>query len=182
MPIRRPLTPKTIPHTVTSGTEFATGHAVRVLPRRSAEAALGRQRGPPRIDLKAAPGTAEASPTMQRHRGGAQRRPWPRPAGWCSPASQSRGSGNRLLEWRPPKPRARRYLRALRQPRGQRRAARPAAALRLPLGERARAYPSVHVQHELQAHPARQTCKSEGIGLRPRCTHGKKAQQRPATR
>ena len=40
---------------VPSGTEFAPGRTVRILPRRSAEAALGRQRSPPRIDPKSSP-------------------------------------------------------------------------------------------------------------------------------
>ena len=61
-PIRRPLTPKTLPHMVPSGMEFAPGRTVRILPRRSAEAALGRQRGPPRIDPESSPRDGKRSP------------------------------------------------------------------------------------------------------------------------
>ena len=181
-PIRRPLTPKTLPHMVPSGMEFAPGRTVRILPRRSAEAALGRQRGPPRIDPESSPRDGKRSPRCNgtgAARNAAHRRG---PAGWCLPASQSLSSSCRLLERRSPKPRARRYLRASRQPRGQRRAARPAAALRLLQGERARAYPSVHVQHKLQACAPWQTCESKGCRLQPCCAQQKEAQQRPATR
>ena len=46
-----------------SGTEFGTGHAVRMPPRTSAAAAVGRHRGPPRIGSEnTAPGDADDSP------------------------------------------------------------------------------------------------------------------------
>ena len=45
-----------------SGAEFGAGHTARVLPRRSAEAALGRQRGPPRIGSEHSPRDADGSP------------------------------------------------------------------------------------------------------------------------
>ena len=54
-PIRRPRTPQTLPHMLPSGTEFGAGHAVRMPPRTSAAAAVGRQRGPPRIGSENSP-------------------------------------------------------------------------------------------------------------------------------
>ena len=62
-PIRRPRTPQTLPHMLPSGTEFRTGHAVRMPPRTSAAAAVGRHRGPPRIGSENSPrGDADGRP------------------------------------------------------------------------------------------------------------------------
>jgi hypothetical protein len=61
-PIRRLLTPKMLPHMAPSGMEFAPGRTVRILPRRSAEAAIGRQRGPPRIDPESSPRDGRSEP------------------------------------------------------------------------------------------------------------------------
>ena len=167
-----------------SGAEFGAGHAVRMPPRTSAAAALGRQRGPPRIGSEHSPrGRRWQSPELRsavvasnaaddrahlpgvRWRTGAEA-----PAAGCS--SGGRRSSARDGTWR-----------ASRQPRGERGAARPAAVPEQPLGGSGHAYLSVRVQRELQAYTPWQTCKSKGCGLQPCCAQQKKAQaQRAATR
>ena len=182
-PIRRPRTPQTLPHMLPSGTEFGAGHAVRMPPRTSAAAAVGRQRGPPRIgsensprgrqwqspELRSAVAASNAADVRARPPGVRRRIGAEAPAAGC--ASRGHRSSARDGTWR-----------ASRQPRGERGAARPAAVPEQPLGGSGRAYLSVHVQRELQAYGPWQTCESKGCGLQPCCAQQKKAQQRAATR
>ena len=182
-PIRRPRTPQTLPHMLPSGTEFGAGHAVRMLPRTSAAAAVGRQRGPPRIgsensprgrrwqspELRSAVAASNAADVRARPPGVRRRIGAEAPAAGC--ASRGHRSSARDGTWR-----------ASRQPRGERGAARPAAVPEQPLGGSGRAYLPVHVQRELQAYGPWQTCESKWCGLQPCCAQQKKAQQRAATR
>ena len=182
-PIRRPRTPQTLPHMLPSGTEFGAGHAVRMLPRTSAAAAVGRQRGPPRIgsensprgrrwqspELRSAVAASNAADVRARPPGVRQRIGAEAPAAGC--ASRGHRSSARDGTWR-----------ASRQPRGERGAAWPAAVPEQQLGDSGRAYLSVHVKRKLQACGPWQTCKSKGCGLQPCCAQQKKAQQRAATR
>jgi hypothetical protein len=168
-----------------SGTEFGTGHAVRMPPRTSAAAAVGRHRGPPRIGSEnTAPGDADDSP---RNSAAPWRRTTPPPTAPARPAfagvtigSEAPAAGCAIRGHRSSARDG--TWRASRQPRGERGAARPAAVPEQPLGGSGRAYLSVHVQRELQAYTPWQTCKSKGCGLQPCCAQQKKAQQRAATR
>ena len=166
-----------------SGAEFGAGHAVRMPPRTSAAAAVGRHRGPPRIgsensprgrrcqspELRSAVAAYNAADDRARPPGVRRRIGAEAPAAGC--ASRGHRSSARDGTWR-----------ASRQPRGERGAARPAAVPEQPQGGSGRAYLSVRVQRELQAYTPWQTCKSKGCGLQPCCAQQKKAQQRAATR
>ena len=77
-------TPQALPHMLPSGTKFAADHAVRMVPRRSAATAIGRQRGLPRIGSENSPRDADGSP---RNSGAPWRRTTPLATAPACPAS-----------------------------------------------------------------------------------------------